>query len=465
MRSIAILSILFFTATSMMGLQDSVDVRVNLEESRGVISPYMLGLHAVYSNEKDAAYSDGSVAEWAKRVSVGTMRYPGGTIVKYWDWESPSGYMTEDPYDPNWSGVVAPEEDWMSFDEYIDFVAKSGITPMFGVNYRSGYVYNRTEDGVARAVRMVEEARDRGYGGAIWYIGNEDRHMVGGLEASAHLFVQYAKAMKSADSDIIIYFNDNDANPKTLKRFLAIAGDYADGVELHGKWPLGGEKGDKLPHNFETWQDEIPLMEHEPDGSIAWRYRAEELRKAAAEAGYPNLLVANNEYGVGANFSQRGFNRYTTSLMLVDYTQELIIGNFDSSALWANQLKYGGLLSNDSGEYRLNPIALGFELIGSSLGGDKVGLESSDRDIYGYAARKDDRLYIYLLNKRSDERHIAIEAISRAEFVEARSMVNTTDDWGEIVAIKSYKERNGALSLTVGELSYTRLEYKILNDK
>jgi len=152
------------------------------------------------------------------------MRYPGGSVVKYWDWGNLSGKATGDPWDPAWDGVVADSNNWMSLDEYLDFCDRSEIKPLVGVNYRSGYLYNRVQDSIDRAARCVQHVVDRGYPGAYWYIGNEDMHQVGGMPAAANLFVQHAQAMKAVDPTIKIFWNNNGADPQHVKDFLAIAG-------------------------------------------------------------------------------------------------------------------------------------------------------------------------------------------------------------------------------------------------
>ena len=71
-----------------------------------------------------------------------------------------------------------PENQWMSLEEYMDFVDETGITPLVGVNYNNHYHPNwmSEEESVAKAIRQAEYVvNTRGYKGAFFYIGNEDR--------------------------------------------------------------------------------------------------------------------------------------------------------------------------------------------------------------------------------------------------------------------------------------------------
>lgn len=108
-----------------------VKVTVDTGKPKWKISKDLVGIHMVYSFADDAIYSNGKIAKWAKETGVATSRYPGGTILKYWDWKKPTGVMEGDPWDPKWKiKDNKPANEWMSLDEYLKFVKKSGITRM-----------------------------------------------------------------------------------------------------------------------------------------------------------------------------------------------------------------------------------------------------------------------------------------------------------------------------------------------
>jgi hypothetical protein len=323
-------------------------VAVNIDPSleKWTISPHLIGAHTISYNEADAAYDDGTFAQWCRDAGIRTMRFPGGSVVKWWDWENANGVNWYDPYDPAAVDTPAPDSAWMSMDEYLDFCDQSGITPLVGVNYRSGYVYNRMQDSIDRAARCVQYVVDRGYPGAFYYIGNEDMFQVGGVYGSATNFIAHAAAMKAVDPAIRIFWNDNEANPDRMKQWLGAmhtdqaaypgkAGDYADGYEFHGKWPFGGDPDPSPPMGtYSNWLTEVPLRDYksgpDPDPPTSdpndwgktWREKIAALRVAAVEAGYPDLLMANNEYGWGKGTHFSGFDKFTSGLLQIDFLQE-----------------------------------------------------------------------------------------------------------------------------------------------
>lgn len=81
-----------------------------------------------------------------------------------------------------------PDSRWMSLDEFLAFAQRAGIRPILGVNLVSGRRFDREQESIERAARMVEYARDRGFSGADWYLGNEEIHMHGGIPAYAETF-------------------------------------------------------------------------------------------------------------------------------------------------------------------------------------------------------------------------------------------------------------------------------------
>ncbi len=418
---------------SMPGL-----VSVDAAHPQWQISPYLVGFHQVYSSVPDSVYADGSIAAWAKRVGASTSRFPGGTVVKYWDWENPTGVLNGDSWDPAWNPADnRPPSDWMSLDEYLTFVEQSGIRPLFGVNSLSGQVHNREAEGIARAVRMVSYVKARGFGGAFWYIGNEEGGSYpGGVSGYAKVFKRYAQAMKAEDPNILLFWNDNGAAPSDIQAFLANDGGTADGFETHGKWPYGGSPAGFAPGTYAEWLNEVPLRDRK-NSNRAWRIAANTYRKAAATAGRPGLLIADNEYGIGSSSNFLGFTRYTTGLLLTEFLMEHFIGNWFSSCFWdMKQLRWFGLLDPNAG-YRLNPFQFGMNMLADAQGGDYLATVSTNLPaMHGFAARKDGALLLYLLNKTTSNQPITIK-LSGANYPTAfaRRMQNSADGYGELVSI------------------------------
>ncbi len=433
------------------------EVTILTKSNKWTTSKYLTGLHFVYTNESDNAYDNKKVALWAKHAGINTARFPGGGVVKGWDWKHPLGRNKTDPWNPKDNHTVEPESNWMSLDEYLSFAKISGITPLVGVNYTSGILYHREKESVKRAADMIRYVKSRGFPGAYYYIGNEDIHIAGGIEAAAKAFVDHARAMKAVDPTIKIFWNDNHVNPKRLKKYLAIAGEWADGCEFHGKWPYGG-KWKRDHYTLKDWQLQNPIR-----GAKRGIYseRIKSLRKAASQAGYPQLLFANNEYGLNHNNKLFvGFNRFTQSLVVIDYLQDLFIGGYDMAAFWAN-IGDESFLMDKKSNYRMNPMHIGFEMLAQAQGAIMLESTIDDPEIRGFAVKSESSYIIYLLNKSSKLKKVNIQfkdlQSSEALTVRVNMMIDTKDHWGEKITV-NFNSTNNAVNAELPPLTYTQIK-------
>jgi len=440
------------------------EVGVRLDEELGTIGEYLTGVHFVYSDEKDKTYADDSFAKWARQAGVSVARFPGGTVVKYWDWQNPTGYIKVDSWDDP-ASERAPPSDWMSVDEYLHFVDVSGVAPLIGINLLSGVRNHRVEDSVTRARDQVKYVVSKGYKGAFYYLGNEEISPMGGINKAARMFVKHAKEIKRVDPSAKLFWNDNAVNEVRLRRFLEIAGDYADGVEFHGKWPYGGRENVQKV-SVADWQQHYPF-------SVLNRgrfsQRAFTLRRYASELGYPDLMFANNEYGLSQFQRERfiGFDRYEYGLVAIEYLQDLFIGQFDMAAFWPNvpsDRRLGGdragrALVNPELGNRLNPVRFGFEMLSSAKGKRLVRIEGGGPDGYGFGALSDDQLEVFLLNKGGSQHSINLHIYGASTIVSAgliTSLIDTPDHWGRLEETPLIVEAQ-SIKVILPPLSYSKI--------
>lgn len=449
---------------------EPVKVTVHSDKEKWRISEYLTGLHFVYPWEKDEAYADGKVADWARENNVNTARYPGGQA-SHWYWKDPSGIMGVSALAADFDGKRADDKNWMSIDEYLDFCKRAEITPLVGVNF-ANVARDKVpvELSVRRAAEQVEHVKQRGFEGAFWYIGNEDLWEAGGRgpeapQRAAKLFVEHAKAMKAVDPNIKIFWNNNGVTPKFLKSYMAMVGHWADGVEFHSKWPYGGKQLDYAPATFEEWKKEVPLSDRK-SRTGNWRERIRALRQATQEIGRPELLLANNEYGLnGSRRVLQGFNRYTKSLVVVDFLQELFVGGYDMACFWSNISRGDHMLMDSSEGYRMNPMSIGFELLGMAQGATMLESDSNNKYVYGFTAKTPDNLQLYLLNKTEEAQTIEVEFIGTQPDVKkkpaALQMVDTPDHWGAKEAFEVRFDANeGVFRCRLKPLTYSRIVFE-----
>ncbi len=300
-------------------------------QSSWTVSPYLASMSLVYAWAPDAAYKNGTMAEWARQHRLNTARYPAGQA-SYWNWEEPSGYMGVTSLSANWSkDQQAPEDEWMSLQEYLELCHATSMMPLIGVNYNC---HNRcsvpANESIARAVRQVEFVVKAGFAGAFWYIGNED-----GAPQHAALIAEHARAMKEVDPTLKAIWNDNALSPAHLTDFLKTAGDVMDGAEFHGKWPYGGSPPDMPAFTFQDYLEEVPLIEHK--SKQTWREKLLDLRATTKALGRPEFLLMNNEYGLGKGSVFAGnWSRYDKGLVAVELALEMYQSGYDIACFWDN---------------------------------------------------------------------------------------------------------------------------------
>lgn len=445
------------------------EIGVRLEEESGTIGKYLTGVHFDYAEERDAIYSDDKFAMWAREAGITVARFPGGNEVKFWDWRNPTGYKKRDFWDDA-SIKGAPPSEWMSLDEYLHFLEVSGVAPLIGVNISSGVRNHRLEDSVARARDQVKYIVSKGFTGAFYYLGNEDMDDMGGVEDAATIFVRHAREIKRVDPSAKLLWNDNSVNKARLRKFLAIAGDFANGVEFHGKWPYGDGKIMRKVTVTE-WQQQFPFT---VDKRGQYSENALALRKYAIELGYPDLMFANNEYGLAQFAKERfiDFDQYDYGLIAIEFLQDLYIGRFDMAAFYANVLAdkpRGGArderrLINTKADNRLNPFHFGLEMLSSAQGKRLVRLDGGGPDGYGFGALSEDRLEVFLLNKSSAGNSIDLRLHGTLRIGPAglmTSLVDTPDNWGELKETPVEVDAR-LIKVTLPPMSYSKIVLPVM---
>ncbi len=509
--------------------QDNNDLtfRINTDNIKWTISNYLVGMHSIYNSEPNAfyEYDNNSYEKWLKDTGINTMRFPGGTIVKSWDWEAPTGRNKEDTwwndledtenYDPpsNAYKSIAPAgepedpKNWTSLDEYLQIVRQSGIRPLLGVNITSGYVFsnatefNSLERSVVRAVNMVKHVREELQNSHVkatdtifYYLGNEGGN--GGWQNDANFFIQHAREMKLEDPHILLMFNQNNLTASYLDQFLGYedssgdkAADYVDIAETHGKWPYGGNPTGYNKGTIGQWQNESPLQDKKHKIAVnsggekvrEWRNLPSDLKSTIVSDGktigekYPNLKFANNEYGLGSgNFEEEDFDRYTKNLILIDMLQEHFIGNWFMSCYWS-QLRNPeeGLkefVFKDK-TYNFNPMRFGFEMLAEAQGAEMIEMieATNNSSVYGFTAKKNGEYLIYLLNKSNQDQSIELKfngdtySCISDPVLSGITLTNDSGEYGSLISTYIEKNSNKNFSSVLPALTYTQYKLKDQN--
>jgi hypothetical protein len=249
-----------------------------------------------------------------------------------------------------------------------------------------------------------------------------------------------------------------------------------DGAEFHGKWPHGGKV--TTVFSVDDWLSEVPLVEHKTKQT--WREKVTGLRAAAKAAGRADLLLANNEYGLGKPPSfGSDFDRFTKSMVVVEFALEMHVGGYDMASFWDNS--DGGhidhadqmLLDTQAG-YRMNPMHFGLEMLARAGGTNEahamVVMNTTEVRVHGFAAigkaGGKDEVLCYLINKNKLPRTIEIKlaGTSASATATAESMVDTNDHWGAMTPPAPLKCSAGGASCaaTLPPLSFTLISYTLM---
>ena len=229
----------------------------------------------VYSGiyEKDHPTADengfrGDVAELAKKMGVGLVRYPGGNFVSNYNWRDGIGPKEKRPRkrDLAWKSIETNE---VGIDEFMKWANKYGFEPIMAVNMGTKGLdeavslieYCNSEEGSYYSDLRVENGHKEPYKIKTWCLGNEmdGEWQLGHKTAHEYgrLAHEIAKAMKLVDPSIeVVVCGSSMSRNATFgdweREVLANTYDEADYISLHQYYD-GQDEGTKafLAHSLD----------------------------------------------------------------------------------------------------------------------------------------------------------------------------------------------------------------------
>ncbi len=437
----------------------SIFVNIDAAHDQWQISPYINGSHFVYAFENDRLYQDEKIAGWMKNSGVKVIRWPGGTAVQSYHWDKLNGIpFKSDTWDPAYNQTAKEPANFMDVDEFVAYCRKVGAEPMVGINIRSGKMYNREEDGLAEAKRLIEHCKAKGYKVKFWYIGNEGYASGFGMNTYPEYIDKYANVLKSVDPNITI-IGDWKMGPIIKNRFnesieIIKKSNQIDVMEYHEKWgtPWGLVSG----QNFDDWETEFPLYNGRLTNYIQ-RFRLEmELM------GKSNVQLAMNEWGLG---NIKGATPFENALVASDYLIEMYRNNVFMACYW--NLNLGDknskvIITKDNGtklDY-FNPVASVFELLGMAPGKLFLNVDCTHKEVYGFATldKQTGNISVFLLNKSATDNEIEL-AIRNSKSTFSNIAISSLVAPGEIHTskVKADKFKDG-MKIRLPSFSFNRIE-------
>ncbi len=247
-----ILPVLLLTVARLTATGTEITVG---ERTSNQVSPYLTGFNIVYSHEDMDTWKSGEKAEVLKTAGINCLRYPGGHVVSFWDWEFPFHETYANFWDPAYIESLSPgklkrmekeNRDRMLLDDFFQVCRETGSEPVVGINMFQGYKYNRTEDSIAKAVRLVRESRNQYPDVKYYYLDNEAGHQP---ERGNHvptdeyirLIPAYARAIKEIQPDAQLIVNPIRWN--SVRGLIEQVGEHVDMIDNHWyytnrKWGL-----------------------------------------------------------------------------------------------------------------------------------------------------------------------------------------------------------------------------------
>ncbi len=410
-------------ASHRMYIDDAV---VTETETRGhpkAVTQMAMGTGLVYSWEADSLFADGQISHILKDIGVGTLRWPGGTVVTYYHWDALTGNGWSDSWDPTYNPANnKPPEDFMDLDEYLALTDETGAEIMLGVNMSSGKEWGREAEGIAEAQALMQYCYDAGYDVKYVYLDNESYH--GGNQYNSDpngdgknwtptqygkSFKDYAAAIKTVYPDAKLIANwNNDVKSSGFQSNMATMFSNAEGtidyvdVHLYWQWNSG---------DWAIWKSQLP-MKHNP--GYSYESTITYANDLFATLGYPDTKVAVMEWNLGPGPWQTNsvHNNFKTALMQSEMQLQFLRGGLDIGLMYA---LHSPNVSPNEDKHILygaapNSTALWMWLFSKTIGKTVVQSSSPVAGIYILTAMgSEGELVTYLLNKTDTDHNIEFD--------------------------------------------------------
>lgn len=235
------------------------------EPTGNKITSFLTGVNTVYAHEDMNSWEDGNKIRNLKNTSISALRYPGGHVVSFWDWEFPYHEAYQNFWDPEYEKTLdetkrieleEKHKNRMLLDDYFEICKEAGIEPVVGINMFQGWKYDRTEESIEKAVRLVEHCLKQNPKVTYFFLDNEAGHQP---EKNNHVpiddYIQlipaYSQAIKAVHPEAKLIPNIMHWN--VVERMIRETGQHWDVYDQHwyyntGKWAY---------FNLDEWRSEV----------------------------------------------------------------------------------------------------------------------------------------------------------------------------------------------------------------
>lgn len=385
-----------------------VSVQIDRESDTGkTVSDRLFGFNIVYAKNPDSLWTSGVLADAIKAVNPGFLRYPGGTVNTYFHWEHPTGNGWEDMWDPEYDpSTDRPASEYMDIDEYIALVKKTGAEPLVGINIDSGFRWNRVEEGIQEALRLMKYCKEKGLDVKYWYLGNEPymHNCNGGPYKPAEygrMVNVFVPRLKEYDPDIKIIVNWHSTFRKFAAEYdelLSVAGHNIDIIDVHwyNMWSNA---------SWDQWLSRTPIGVFTKD---SYETEIKMFHEIAAKNGFPEMGLACLEWNVGPGKKAEGprLNPAQSALIESEMMIQFIRGGLEMATFWPlfwdGEFNFRSFFNKDN--QTLNPISDVMQKFGALQGMQVLDMSLSQdaENMLAFAVRDSgSRITVCVLNKNS----------------------------------------------------------------
>lgn len=443
---------------------DAVRMTVRLGEVAGrTVSERLLGFNIVYAKNPDSLWRSGMLAKAIRDVRPGFLRYPGGTVSTYFHWEHPTGNGWDDLWDPQYDTAQdRPAEEFMDIDEYLALVRETGAEPLVGINVNSGFRWNRVEEGIEEALRLMKYCRDKGFRVKYWYLGNEPfmHDCNGGAQTPAaygKMLNAFVPRMKAFDPDIRIIANWHATFRKHGSQYdelFAVAGRNIDVIDVHWYCMWGTASWDQ-------WLAKTPCGVFLGD---SYASEIERFREIAARNKVPHIKLASLEWNVGPGKKSAGprLTADQSALIQAEMMIQFMQGGLDMATFWPLfwDSEFGFRSFFDKKAEKLQPTSEIMKIFGTFQGASLVEcrMDPVPEKILGLAIRDagTGKMRLCLLNKNDFMVETAIVGAAQAgrkERIETE-VFRISDDRLRLEHTPAHKEKSETIRLAPFSLTF-----------